>query len=67
MAARQGIRVQVIGADVEQECRLGTLKRVLPKRRKVNGTRSGITGEHPLSRTQGARISGRSRTWGAMA
>jgi hypothetical protein len=33
--------------STEQECRLGPLKRVLPQRRKVNGTRPGITGEDP--------------------
>ena len=30
-----------------QECRLGPLKRVLPRRRCVYGTRPGITGEEP--------------------
>ena len=41
--------------STEQECRLGPLKRVLPQRRKVNGTRPGITGEDPLSKETGSQ------------
>ena len=41
--------------STEQECRLGPLKRVIPKRRKVNGTRPGITGEDPLSKETGSQ------------
>ena len=40
--------------STEQECRLGPLKRVLPRRTKVNGTRPGITGEDPLSKDSGS-------------
>jgi hypothetical protein len=36
--------------STEQECRLGPLKRVLPVRRHVNGTRPGISGEDPMSK-----------------
>ena len=32
----------------EQECRLGPLRRVLPVRRYVHGSRPGVTGEDPL-------------------
>ena len=39
--------------STEQECRLGPLKRVLPRRRCVTGTRPGITGEDPLSKDTG--------------
>ena len=41
--------------STEQECRLGPLKRVLPIRRSVNGTRPGITGEDPLSKDSGSQ------------
>ena len=41
--------------STEQECRMGPLKRVLPKRRYVNGTRPGITGEDPMSREQNSQ------------
>ena len=33
----------------DQECRLGPLRRVLPRRRSNHGTRPGITGEDPMS------------------
>jgi hypothetical protein len=39
--------------STEQECRLGPLKRVLPWRRCVTGTRPGITGEDPMSKETG--------------
>ena len=39
--------------STEQEYRLGPLKRVLPRRRCVNGTRPGITGEDPLNKDTG--------------
>ena len=39
----------------EQECRLGPLMRVLPRRRSKNGTRPGITGEDPLSGDSGSQ------------
>ena len=38
-----------------QECRLGPLRRVLPRRRFVPGTRPGITGEDPLGRESGGQ------------
>ena len=41
--------------STEQECRLGPLKRVLPRRRYVNGTRPGITGEDPLGPDTGSQ------------
>ena len=41
--------------STEQECRMGPLKRILPKRRYVNGTRPGITGEDPMSREQNSQ------------
>ena len=41
--------------STEQECRIGPLKRVLPTRRSVNGTRPGITGEDPLSKETGSQ------------
>ena len=41
--------------STEQECRMGPLKRVLPKRRYVNGTRPGITGEDPMSKEQNSQ------------
>ena len=41
--------------STEQECRVGPLKRILPKRRHVNGTRPGITGEDPLSKEQNSQ------------
>ena len=34
--------------SIEQECRLGPLRKVLPKRRYTSGTRPGITGADPL-------------------
>ena len=39
----------------EQECRLGRLKRVLPIRRHVNGTRPGISGEDPMGPDVGSQ------------
>ena len=39
----------------EQECRLGPLRRVLPRRRSNQGTRPGITGEDPLSGDTGSQ------------
>ena len=39
--------------STEQEARLSPLRRVIPIRRKVNGTRPGITGEDPLSKDCG--------------
>ena len=36
--------------SIEQECRLGPLRKVLPKRRYTSGTRPGITGADPLGR-----------------
>ena len=41
--------------STEQECRLGPLKRVLPVRRHVNGTRPGISGEDPMSKDCGSQ------------
>ena len=41
--------------STEQECRIGPLKRVLPTRRSVNGTRPGITGEDPLGKESGSQ------------
>ena len=40
--------------STEQVCRLSPLKRVFPRRTKVNGTRPGITGEDPLSKDTGS-------------
>ena len=39
--------------STEQECRLGPLRRVLPWRRYVHGTRPGITGEGPAGADTG--------------
>ena len=39
----------------EQECRLGPLRRVLPVRRYVNGTRPGISGEDPMGPDVGSQ------------
>ena len=36
-----------------QECRIGPLRRVLPRRRCVPGSRPGITGEDPMSKDMG--------------
>ena len=34
--------------STEQECHIVPLRRVLPRRRYNNGTRTGVTGEDPL-------------------
>ena len=39
----------------EQECRLGPLRRVLPRRRYNHGSRPGITGEDPLGPDTGSQ------------
>ena len=39
----------------EQECRLGPLRRVLPVRRYVHGSRPGVTGEDPLGPDSGSQ------------
>ena len=36
----------------EQECRMGPLRRILPRRRHSPGSRPGITGEDPMSKDQ---------------
>ena len=36
-----------------QECRIGPLKRVLPRRRHVNGVRPGVTGTGPVGAAVG--------------
>ena len=38
-----------------QECRIGPLRRVLPRRRKTPGSRPGITGEDPLGKDSGGQ------------
>ena len=38
-----------------QECRLGPLRRVLPRRRHVQGARPGITGDDPLGKESGGQ------------
>jgi hypothetical protein len=47
----------------EQECRLGPLRRVLPVRRYVNGSRPGITGKDQILE---AKIHGNFHPWGRM-
>ena len=49
---QEGCRYIVLNCT-EQECRLGPLRRVLPKRRFVNGTRPGVTGAGPLGAEAG--------------
>ena len=44
---QEGARYIVLNCT-EQECRLGPLRRILPKRRFVNGTRPGVTGAGPM-------------------
>ena len=39
----------------EQECRLSPLRRVLPVRRKVHGSRPGVKGEDPLGPDSGSQ------------
>ena len=41
--------------STEQECRLGPLRNVIPKRRYVKGTRPGITGADPLGPEVGSQ------------
>ena len=41
--------------STEQECRMGQLRRVLPRRRSNKGTRPGITGEDPLGPETGSQ------------
>ena len=38
-----------------QECRMGPLRRVLPRRRHSPGSRPGITGEDPLAKDSGCQ------------
>ena len=44
---QEGVRYIALNSTAK-ECRLGELRRVLPRRRHVNGTRPGVTGEGPL-------------------
>ena len=41
--------------STKQECMIGPLRRVLPKRRHAAGSRPGITGEDPLARDVGCQ------------
>ena len=38
-----------------QECKMGPLRRVLPRRRHAPGSRPGITGEDPLAKDTGVQ------------
>ena len=49
---QEGCRYIVLNCT-EQECRLGPLRRVLPKRRFVNGARPGVTGAGPMGAEAG--------------
>ena len=44
---QEGVRYIALNSTAK-ECRTGELRRVLPRRRHVNGTRPGVTGEGPL-------------------
>ena len=52
---QEGARYIVLNSS-EEECRSGPLKRVLPKRRFVNGTRPGVTGAGPMGAESGDQI-----------
>ena len=57
---QEGARYIVLNCT-EQECRLGPLGRVLPRRRFVNGTRPGVTGAGPMGAEVGDRNNGSSQ------
>ena len=49
---QEGCRYIVLNKS-EQECRASPLRRVLPRRRYVNGTRPGVTGAGPIGAESG--------------
>ena len=49
---QEGVRYIAL-TSTAQECRMGPLKRVLPRRRFVNGVRPGVTGAGPAGATVG--------------
>jgi hypothetical protein len=52
---QEGARYIVLNSS-EKECRSGPLKRILPRRRFVNGTRPGVTGAGPMGAESGDQI-----------